>query len=126
MAQPSNAPYAVELHALMADEIWHYAEVDENSGTASYRADNTLDWYTKRAYVSAMYAGAELFMLQDTSENYQETWSFLERNLVDPADHSAVLAQVSLVVYSGVLLAMQKPPRSRRDAVALAITSRRS
>jgi ubiquinone biosynthesis protein COQ9 len=40
-----------------------------------------IDWYYERAIVTGLYTATELFWLTDHSENFQETRSFLERNM---------------------------------------------
>ena len=59
----------------VCDDIWWRA------GDSS--AD--LNWYTKRISLGAVMAATEVFMLQDTSDNFQETWQFLDRRLADLA-----------------------------------------
>lgn len=73
MAMPSNMLDAIqELHAL-SDEMWHL--VDDHS------AD--MAWYTKRASLSGIYASTDMFMTQDTSPGFQDTYAFLDRRLED-------------------------------------------
>jgi ubiquinone biosynthesis protein COQ9 len=40
-----------------------------------------LNWYTKRATLSAVYAATVLFWLGDTSEGDADTWAFLDRRI---------------------------------------------
>lgn len=42
-----------------------------------------LNWYTKRATLSAVYASTLLFWLGDTTENNAQTWEFLDRRIAD-------------------------------------------
>jgi len=70
---PNNAPKTLEKLTYIADEIWYIA------GDRS--AD--LNWYTKRGLLMSAYVSTELFMLTDKSENYIETWRFLDRRIRD-------------------------------------------
>ena len=59
----------------VCDDVWWRA------GDASH----DMSWYTKRISLGAVMAATDLFMIQDNSENYQETWDFLDRRLSDLA-----------------------------------------
>ena len=70
---PNVAPKATEQLAHLIDDIWFYA------------GDKSVDinWYTRRAGVAAVYGMTELFMLQDESPDFSETWEFLDRRITD-------------------------------------------
>ncbi|KAG1710793.1 hypothetical protein DVH05_013518 [Phytophthora capsici] len=70
-ALPQNAPSTAKRLAKLSDEIWYFA------GDKS----TDLSWYTKRAILTGIYASTELFMLNDKSPNFQETWEFLDRRV---------------------------------------------
>ena len=59
----------------MVDLIWHYA------------GDTSLDynWYSKRILLSGVINSTQLHLLQDNSENFEDTWIFLESRLKDVA-----------------------------------------
>ena len=40
-----------------------------------------VNWYSKRATLSAVYAATVLFWLGDDSPSYEQTWSFLDRRI---------------------------------------------
>jgi ubiquinone biosynthesis protein COQ9 len=73
MAQPTYVPASIGELAKLADEIWFLA------------GDQSVDssWYTKRASLSAIYSATEVYMTQDTSNNYIETEQFLDNRLQD-------------------------------------------
>lgn len=75
MAQPSYIPPSAKELAQLADEILYLA------------GDVSVDptWYTKRASLSAIYVGAELFQTTDQSPDYRETRAFLRRRLDEAA-----------------------------------------
>lgn len=54
-----------------ADAIWHAA-----GDTAT-----DFNWYTKRALLSGVYASTLLFWLADESEDFAESWAFLDRRI---------------------------------------------
>ncbi|KAK3610020.1 hypothetical protein CHS0354_032367 [Potamilus streckersoni] len=72
-ALPQNAPEALSNLAALVDDIWHYA------------GDQSTDfnWYTKRASLAGVYKSTEIYMLQDKSEDFQNTWEFLNRRMGD-------------------------------------------
>ncbi|ETP50534.1 rpsU-divergently transcribed protein [Phytophthora nicotianae P10297] len=70
-ALPQNAPSTAKRLAMLSDEIWYFA------GDKS----TDLSWYTKRAILTGIYASTELFMLNDKSPNFQDTWAFLDRRV---------------------------------------------
>jgi len=73
MASPSVASEVFENGANLMDEIWYHA------------GDMTTDisWYGKRATLAAINVSTELFMLNDKSQDYSDTWAFLNRRLQD-------------------------------------------
>jgi len=73
LATPSVAAEVLEQGANMVDEIWYHA------GDMS----SDMNWYTKRAAVAALHLSAELFLLQDKSVDYADTWEFLHRRVRD-------------------------------------------
>jgi len=42
-----------------------------------------MNWYTKRLTLAAIYKSTELFMIQDKSENFKDTYEFLDNRLSD-------------------------------------------
>jgi len=102
-ANPTNAPKALHNIGTMLDHIWYHA------------GDRSTDfnWYTKRGFLGMVYKSTELCMLQDKSEDYKETWDFLDRRLADihnaakmfrDADHLA--KDVKSLTQAGVITAL--------------------
>lgn len=56
-----------------ADAIW----------TALGDTSHDINWYTKRATLSAVYSATVLFWLGDDSLGHQATWDFLDRRIED-------------------------------------------
>ncbi|XP_065827436.1 ubiquinone biosynthesis protein COQ9, mitochondrial-like [Oscarella lobularis] len=76
LALQSQPQYTVEAFTNLGhlmDDIWYLA------------GDNSTDmnWYTKRISLGAIYGSAELYMLQDRSPGYENTWTFVENRLDD-------------------------------------------
>lgn len=66
--------YASEGSALLwgtSDAIW----------TALGDTSRDINWYSKRATLSAVYASTLLFWLGDESEDHADTWAFLDRRI---------------------------------------------
>lgn len=75
MSLMENIPDSVKELGLLSDEIWACA------------GDTSVDtsWYTKRASLMGVYAATEVFMTQDQSTDFRDTWAFLDRRLEDVA-----------------------------------------
>ncbi|XP_052232393.1 ubiquinone biosynthesis protein COQ9, mitochondrial-like isoform X8 [Dreissena polymorpha] len=73
LALPPNAPQALKNLGDLTDEIWYY------TGDTS----TDFNWYTKRATLGVVYKTTEVFMMQDKSDDYQNTWDFLDRRMGD-------------------------------------------
>ncbi|KAL4858469.1 Ubiquinone biosynthesis protein COQ9 [Chlorella vulgaris] len=71
LAQPEAAPRSLQLAFDLADSIWHAAGDTSTDAT----------WYSKRALLTGVYVGAELFMLNDASPGFADTWAALDRGL---------------------------------------------
>lgn len=76
MALFSLPPHMATGAALVwgtADAIW----------TALGDTSTDVNWYTKRATLSAVYSASVLYWLGDTSEGHAETWGFVDRRIAD-------------------------------------------
>ena len=73
LARPQHWTKGARALAKTADEIWKAAG-DRSSD---------FNWYTKRGLVAAVYFSTVTYWLNDMSEDYQETWAFLDRRLDD-------------------------------------------
>ncbi|SPH24364.1 hypothetical protein DEA8626_03415 [Defluviimonas aquaemixtae] len=72
-ALPQNAPAGASLVWGTADAIW----------TALGDTSDDINWYSKRATLSAVYSAVVLFWLGDESEGNAATWEFLDRRIED-------------------------------------------
>jgi len=73
MASPLAAREMLDNGANLMDEIWYHAG----------DMDTDFTWYAKRAALAGISASAELFMLNDKSPEFRDTWEFLHRRLND-------------------------------------------
>lgn len=73
MSSPQNIPNALRNLQDLVDTVWFYA------GDKS----TDLRWYGKRLVLSTIYKTTELCLLQDSSEDYNSTWLFLDRRVAD-------------------------------------------
>jgi ubiquinone biosynthesis protein COQ9 len=74
----------------LMDDIWYYAG-DRSTDT---------NWYTKRGLLAGVYCSTELHMTQDTSQDFVETWKFMERRLKDVKDIGTNTKQILEAVNS--------------------------
>lgn len=71
--------FSLPLHAADgARAIWQTAD---RIWTALGDTSRDLNWYTKRATLSAVYGATVLYWLGDDSPDAQDTWSFLDRRI---------------------------------------------
>jgi ubiquinone biosynthesis protein COQ9 len=70
---PQNVSHGAGAIWGTADAIW----------TALGDETKDLNWYTKRATLSAVYGATVLFWLGDDSQDHQATWEFLDRRIAD-------------------------------------------
>jgi ubiquinone biosynthesis protein COQ9 len=71
LAMPHNTPLSVRSLWRTADIMWRWA------------GDKATDYnhYTKRVVLSGVYSSTLLYWLNDLSEDYEDTWSFLDRRI---------------------------------------------
>ncbi len=71
--------FSLPLHAADgAKAIWQTAD---RIWTALGDSSTDLNWYTKRATLSAVYGATVLYWLGDDSPEAQDTWNFLDRRI---------------------------------------------
>lgn len=68
---PQHAPDGAKAVWGTADKIW----------TALGDSSQDLNWYTKRATLSAVYGTTVLYWLGDSTPDHQATWEFLDRRI---------------------------------------------
>ncbi|WP_136646336.1 COQ9 family protein [Tabrizicola sp. YIM 78059] len=68
---PQHAPDGARAIWSTADRIW----------TALGDTSRDVNWYTKRATLSAVYGATVLYWLGDDSPGHQATWDFLDRRI---------------------------------------------
>jgi len=83
-ALPQYAADGARLIWGTADRIW------DTLGDSS----DDLNWYTKRATLSGVYASTVLYWLGDESEGNAATWEFLDRRIADVMQVEKLKAQV--------------------------------
>jgi ubiquinone biosynthesis protein COQ9 len=80
----------------ISDHLWYVA------------GDNSVDanWYTKRVALSTVFTTTELYMVQDNSKDYRDTWEFLDNrlnNMVSAGSISESLQNNFIVASKGIL-----------------------
>ena len=83
-ALPVHAPDGAKLVWETADHIW----------TALGDTSDDLNWYTKRATLSAVWGAVVLFWLGDDSPGHTETRAFIDRRIDDVMQIEKVKAKV--------------------------------
>ncbi len=73
LALPTNAPLGAKCLYRTVDAIW-YAVGDRSTD---------FSFYTRRGLLAGVYAGTVLYWLNDKSEGFADTWSFLDRRIGD-------------------------------------------
>lgn len=71
LLKPQHTPLALRMVAKTADEIWYWA------------GDKSTDYnyYTKRLLLGGVYSSTLTYWLRDESEDYQNTWAFLNKRI---------------------------------------------
>ncbi|XP_026808633.1 ubiquinone biosynthesis protein COQ9, mitochondrial isoform X2 [Rhopalosiphum maidis] len=69
LSKPSNAPHALSNLMTLVNDVCYYA------------GDRSIDtrWYTRRIGLATIYKSSELHLLQDRSQEYDDTWNFVRR-----------------------------------------------
>ncbi len=95
-----------------ADKIW----------TALGDTSTDVNWYTKRATLSAVYGSTVLYWLGDTSPGNQATWEFLDRRIDGVMQIEKLKAQVKenrlgkmILAGPGKLMESIRRPKLRDD-----------
>lgn len=83
-ALPMNAPAGAKLMWGTADTIWR----------ALGDTSDDINWYSKRATLSAVYSATTLFWLGDDSDGHAASWAFLDRRIEDVMRFEKVKAQM--------------------------------
>lgn len=81
--------------------IWNTADV---IWSALGDTSDDVNWYSKRAILSGVYASTLLFWLGDTSADKADTWAFLERRIDDVMRFEKTKAQLNENKLVGPLL----------------------
>ncbi len=79
------APLGVRLLARTSDRIWR----------ATGDTSTDVNYYTKRAILSGVYASTVLVYFDDQTPDHVETWEFLDRRIENVMGFEKVKAQVS-------------------------------
>ncbi|MDZ4308936.1 MAG: COQ9 family protein [Cypionkella sp.] len=92
---PQHAPEGAKLIWASADAIWQ----------ALGDTSTDLNWYTKRATLSAVYSATVLFWLGDHSDDNADTWAFLDRRLANVTQFEKTKAAIQANPLAKALLA---------------------
>jgi len=84
LALPGNAPLGMRCAWRSVDAVWH--ALGDNSADFSF--------YSKRALLAGVLSATALYWLEDDSEDYAESWAFLDRRLDEVLKLPALGARV--------------------------------
>lgn len=73
LTMPTNIGASLKELNNLSDDIWFLAG-DES---------HDFSWYNRRLVLSSLYVSTEMFMAQDRSSGYRDTYEFLERRLAE-------------------------------------------
>lgn len=73
LALPHNAPLGAAALWRTVDAVWHAC-----GDTAT-----DFNYYTKRGLLAGVYSATVLYWLEDRSEGFADTWTFLDRRIAD-------------------------------------------
>jgi len=108
MAMTASTPngLARQLQADLerADLVWHRAGCKDARG----------QWYARRLAWAATYKAAELAMLDDKSEDYEDTWQFVERRFSEQHEVKKSLDVLGLTLTSAAATAVNMLGLPRR------------
>ncbi|XP_061101952.1 ubiquinone biosynthesis protein COQ9-B, mitochondrial-like isoform X1 [Conger conger] len=113
---PHNIPDSLKHLSTLIDDIWYYAGDRSTDVSVSSRpkppssnfifspvhqhlhsvrpGSAKLNWYTRRAALTGIYNTTELVMLQDSSPDFQDTWTFLDNRIQDMMSMADAAKQV--------------------------------
>ena len=110
---PHLAPEGARLLWGTADRIW----------TSLGDSSDDINWYSKRAILSSVYASALLFWIRDFSESHSDTRAFVDRRIDDVMRFEAAKSRFRSSRLGGYVMEKAfsrlfeniKAPRSRAD-----------
>ena len=105
LSMPQNAALAGRITLRTVNAVW-YAVGDTSTD---------FNFYSKRALLLPVYTATVLFWLADESEDFAETWDFLDRRLADVLKLPGLKSKVTQV-FARVLPSSRMPRRPRRAA----------
>jgi ubiquinone biosynthesis protein COQ9 len=116
-ALPSNASITASQLYDLTEEICSAAATGESSSKSS---SNPIAVYGERSAICSVYIATELFMLTDDSENFRDTWDFLDSRLKeleilggvtkpDNFSDGAFAAMSAATAFSGAALSLLRP-----------------
>jgi len=109
---PQNTAEGSRLIWGTADLIW--SELGDTS--------DDINWYSKRAILSGVYASSVLFWLGDTSPDHAASWEFVDRRIANVMQFEKLKSQVraapgfdQLMAIPNIFLSRIKAPSRARD-----------
>eukprot|EP00943_MAST-04B_sp_MAST-4B-sp1_P004431 g4431.t1 len=96
-ALPQNVPSTMKNISNTIDSLW--------SICGDYSDNSSTSYYTKRGLLSGVYLATEMYMLTDTSKDFEDSWNFLDRQvdtIINGSTDIQDFPQIANTVNSGV------------------------
>ena len=94
MADPMQVPNSISIMDGILVDLINYTNIKTKR----------MDWYSERALLLLVYSSVELHMISDTSDNFKDTKSFVERLLATYIDARKSPSMITMLSYASRML----------------------
>ena len=94
MADPMQVPNSISIMDGILVDLINYTNIKTKR----------MDWYTERALLLLVYSSVELHMISDSSDNFKDTKSFVERLLATYIDARKSPSMITMLSYASRMI----------------------
>jgi len=94
MADPMQVPNSISIMDGILVDLINYTNIKTKR----------MDWYSERALLLLVYSSIELHMISDTSDNFKDTKSFVERILATYIDARKSPSMITMLSYASRMI----------------------
>ena len=94
MADPMQVPNSISIMDGILVDLINYTNIKTKR----------MDWYSERALLLLVYSSVELHMISDTSDNFKDTKSFVERLLATYIDARKSPSMITMLSYASRMI----------------------
>jgi len=94
MADPMQVPNSISIMDGILVDLISYTNIKTKR----------MDWYSERALLLLVYSSVELHMISDTSDNFKDTKSFVERLLTTYIDARKSPSMITMLSYASRMI----------------------